>query len=111
MLIDFLHGKVFDTLSDLVRSCRLPWRRAEDLIVISSHGGPLRLVAKAKNSYHSPTPIIETEGMITSTGSPPQLKGATTIIVVDSVAERRAVSRKLGADFTVDFKKVQWTKS
>jgi hypothetical protein len=49
--------------------------------------------------------------MITSTGSPPQLKGATTIIVVDSVAERRAVSRKLGADFTVDFKKVQWTKS
>ena len=73
MLIDFLHGKVFDTLSDLVRSCRLPWRRAEDLIVISSHGGPLRLVAKAKNSYHSPTPIIETEGMITSTGSPPQL--------------------------------------
>src|SRR3984893_7607615 len=59
--------------SDLVRRCRLPWRRAEDLIVISRHGGPLRLVAKAKNSYYSPTPIIETEGMITSTGSPPQL--------------------------------------
>ena len=35
-----------------------------------------------------------------------RLKGATTIIVVDSVAERLAVSRKLGADFTVDFKKV-----
>jgi alcohol dehydrogenase len=35
-----------------------------------------------------------------------RLKGATTIIVVDSVAERLAVSQKLGADFTVDFKKV-----
>src|ERR1700730_14159206 len=32
------------------RKCRLPWRRAEDLIVIPSHGGPLRLVAKAENS-------------------------------------------------------------
>jgi threonine dehydrogenase-like Zn-dependent dehydrogenase len=35
-----------------------------------------------------------------------RLKGATTIIVVDSIAERLAVSQKLGADFTVDFKKV-----
>jgi hypothetical protein len=49
-LIDFLHGKVFETLSDLARRRRLPWRRAEDLIVISTHGGPLRLVAKAENS-------------------------------------------------------------
>lgn len=35
-----------------------------------------------------------------------RLKGATTIIAVDTVAERLAVARKLGADFTVDFKKV-----
>ena len=35
-----------------------------------------------------------------------KLKGATTIITVDGVAERLAVSRKLGADFTIDFKKV-----
>ena len=35
-----------------------------------------------------------------------KLKGATTIIVVDAVAERLAMSRKLGADFTVDFNKV-----
>jgi threonine dehydrogenase-like Zn-dependent dehydrogenase len=35
-----------------------------------------------------------------------KLKGATTIIVVDAVAERLAMSRKLGADFTVDFSKL-----
>ncbi len=35
-----------------------------------------------------------------------KLKGATTIIVVDAVAERLAMARKLGADFTVDFNKV-----
>lgn len=35
-----------------------------------------------------------------------KLKGATTIITIDAVAERLAVSRQLGADFTVDFKKV-----
>jgi alcohol dehydrogenase len=35
-----------------------------------------------------------------------KLKGATTIITVDAVTERLAVSRKLGADFTVDFNKV-----
>lgn len=35
-----------------------------------------------------------------------KLKGATTIIAVDAIAERLAVARKLGADFTVDFKKV-----
>jgi alcohol dehydrogenase len=35
-----------------------------------------------------------------------KLKGATTIIAVDSVPNRLAVSRKLGADFIVDFKKV-----
>ena len=35
-----------------------------------------------------------------------KLKGASTIITVDSVHERLAMSRKLGADFTVDFKKV-----
>jgi hypothetical protein len=28
-LIDFLHGKVVETLSDLVRRCRLPGRRAK----------------------------------------------------------------------------------
>jgi len=35
-----------------------------------------------------------------------KLKGATTIIAVDSIPERLAMSRTLGADFTVDFKKV-----
>ncbi|MFH1340634.1 MAG: NAD(P)-dependent alcohol dehydrogenase [Pseudomonadota bacterium] len=35
-----------------------------------------------------------------------RLKGATTIIAVDAVAERLVMARKLGADFTVDFKKV-----
>jgi alcohol dehydrogenase len=35
-----------------------------------------------------------------------KLKGATTIIVVDSIAERLAMARKLGADFTVDFSKL-----
>jgi alcohol dehydrogenase len=30
-----------------------------------------------------------------------KLKGATTIIAVDAVAERLVMSRKLGADFTV----------
>jgi hypothetical protein len=35
-LIDFLHGKVVETLSDLVRRCSLSWRRAENLIVVSS---------------------------------------------------------------------------
>jgi alcohol dehydrogenase len=35
-----------------------------------------------------------------------KLMGATTIITVDAVAERLAVSRKLGANFTVDFNKV-----
>jgi alcohol dehydrogenase len=35
-----------------------------------------------------------------------KLKGATTIIVVDAVAERLAMSRRLGADFTVDFNKL-----
>jgi threonine dehydrogenase-like Zn-dependent dehydrogenase len=35
-----------------------------------------------------------------------KLKGATMIIVVDAVAERLAMSQKLGADFTVDFNKV-----
>ena len=35
-----------------------------------------------------------------------RLKGATTIIAVDTVAERLAMARKLGADFTADFKKV-----
>lgn len=34
-----------------------------------------------------------------------KLKGATTIITVDAVPERLAISRTLGADFTVDFKK------
>lgn len=34
-----------------------------------------------------------------------KLKGATTIITVDGVPERLAISRTLGADFTVDFKK------
>jgi threonine dehydrogenase-like Zn-dependent dehydrogenase len=33
-----------------------------------------------------------------------KLKGATTIITVDAVPERLAISRALGADFTVDFK-------
>lgn len=35
-----------------------------------------------------------------------KLRGATTIIVVDAVAERLAMSRRLGANFTVDFNKV-----
>ena len=35
-----------------------------------------------------------------------KLKGATTIIAVDSVPERLAMSRILGADFVVDYKKV-----
>ena len=35
-----------------------------------------------------------------------KLKGATTIIAVDAISERLTVSRKLGADFTVNFKKV-----
>jgi alcohol dehydrogenase len=35
-----------------------------------------------------------------------KLKGATTIIAVDAIAERLTVSRKLGADFVLDFKKV-----
>jgi threonine dehydrogenase-like Zn-dependent dehydrogenase len=35
-----------------------------------------------------------------------RLSGATTIIAVDTVAERLEVSRRLGADTTIDFKKV-----
>lgn len=35
-----------------------------------------------------------------------KLKGATTIIAVDSVAERLAIARQMGADYTVDFTKV-----
>jgi threonine dehydrogenase-like Zn-dependent dehydrogenase len=35
-----------------------------------------------------------------------KLKGATTIIAIDSIPERLAMSRKLGADFTIDHKKV-----
>jgi alcohol dehydrogenase len=35
-----------------------------------------------------------------------RLKGATTIIVVDAVTERLAMAKRLGADFTVDFSKV-----
>jgi threonine dehydrogenase-like Zn-dependent dehydrogenase len=35
-----------------------------------------------------------------------KLKGATTIIVVDAIAERLAMSRKLGADFIVDFSRL-----
>ena len=34
-----------------------------------------------------------------------KLKGATTIIAVDSVPERLAMSRKLGADFVIDYQK------
>lgn len=34
-----------------------------------------------------------------------KLRGATVIIAVDAIAERMAVSRMLGADFIVDFKK------
>jgi threonine dehydrogenase-like Zn-dependent dehydrogenase len=34
-----------------------------------------------------------------------RLSGATTIIAVDRVAERLAISRKLGADYAVDFSK------
>jgi len=45
-LIDFLHGKVVETLSDLVRRRRLSWRRAENLIVISSHANHLVLPRK-----------------------------------------------------------------
>ncbi len=35
-----------------------------------------------------------------------KLRGATTIIAVDSIPERLAMSRRLGAHFTVDFTKV-----
>jgi alcohol dehydrogenase len=35
-----------------------------------------------------------------------KLKGATSIIAVDAVPERLAMARRLGADFIVDFKKV-----
>ena len=33
-----------------------------------------------------------------------KLLGATTIIVVDSIAERLAVSKELGADYIINFK-------
>ena len=55
-LIYFLHGKVVETLSDLVRRRRLSWRRAENLIVISSHCESPRLTAKARYSEYCITP-------------------------------------------------------
>jgi hypothetical protein len=54
-LIDFLNGKVVKILSDLVRRRCLSRRRAENLIVISSHGEPPRRAAKIISSqvlYH-----------------------------------------------------------
>ncbi len=48
-LIEFLHGKVIETLSDLMRRRRFSWRRAENLIIISNHGEPPRLAVKTMN--------------------------------------------------------------
>src|SRR5205807_4466635 len=55
-LIDCLHGKVVEALSDLVRRRRLSWRRAENLIVISSHCESPHLTAKAGYSERCITP-------------------------------------------------------
>ncbi|TPV99077.1 MAG: hypothetical protein USCAAHI_01493 [Beijerinckiaceae bacterium] len=51
-LVDFPDGKVVEILSDFVRRRCLSWRRAENLIVISSHGDPPRLAAKTISSEY-----------------------------------------------------------
>jgi hypothetical protein len=83
-LIDFLQGKVVETLSDLVRSCRFTRRCAKNFIVVCSHG-------------ESPTCCFRSLGWLLELERQFQLRPIKLNLPLPTKAENRPRGRQLQA--------------